>query len=150
MHDVLDRGLRLVLASTAATAADVAALLLLANGLHLPDALAATLACLIGGALNFYLCRAWLRAPSANPALYAGLIVAGGSLWSGLLVHAAVARFHAPLLLAKAVAAAVVLLAWNYPISTLVVFPRPLVSCGNAPSVVHGAGARRMHGHPGH
>jgi putative flippase GtrA len=132
------RPLRLVAASTAATALDVVTLLLLVHGAHAARGPAASVACIVGGAANFWLCRVWLaglragRAGRAGRALdvvrqallYGVLVVLVGGLWCGAAVHLLSARLALPLLAAKACASLLVLVAWNYPLSAYLIFRR--------------------------
>ena len=120
---------RLLAASCAACATDVATLLVLVHGLHLGRGVATLLACVAGGAVNFALCRAWLgsaQQPAAvQAARYGVLVVFGGGVWQGVLAHAVTARFAWPLLAVKAMSATLVTLGWNWPIATRVVFRAP-------------------------
>ena len=126
------RPLKLVIASTAATAADFLTLLFLVRAVHLGAGVAAVLGCLVGGALNFTLARQWVfdGAGEAGPmwrqiVAYGACVVLGGAVLVGGLVHLAVQRSGAPLLLARALAAVVVLAAWTYPLSSLLIFRAP-------------------------
>jgi len=122
----IGRVARLAASSAAASATDVVLLLVACGVLGIPPIIGATLACLAGGAVNFALnrrfvfrrtevawWRQWLR--------YLGLIVLAGAVLSGGLVHAGV-QLGLPLLIAKGVAALVVLAGWNYPLSAFWVF----------------------------
>jgi putative flippase GtrA len=126
------RILRYVGASAVASGLDLAALCLLAGVAGLRAGVATTLASLAGGAINFGLCRAWLGG-KGRPALaeiarqallYGGLVIVGGGLWCGVAVELLITRLALPLVLAKGCASLLVLVAWNYPLSALVVFPR--------------------------
>ena len=121
--------------STAASAVDVIALLVLARTTHLAAGVAAALACVLGGAVNFALNRTWVfadDAPSArgtrggNPlrqlALYSLLVVIGGALLGGAVVQLATVTLGLSLLAAKAVSAVLVFVGWNYPVASFVVF----------------------------
>lgn len=122
----MNRTSRVLVASGAATLADVATLLAL-HGERLPAALAAAMGCLCGGLVNYLLTRrlvfrvrrvsAWRSLPT-----YGGLVVGGGAMWSSVLVHLGTVVLGLPVLLSKSVAAAIVLLGWNYPVSSRVVF----------------------------
>ena len=126
-----NRPLRIVIASTAATLADAVTLLSLVRGAHLGAGAAAVLGCLAGGAVNFTLTRRWVfgvedaRSAVRQVVLYGVFVVLGGAVLVGGLVHLAVQRSGAPLLLARALAAVVVLAAWNYPLSSLLIFRAP-------------------------
>jgi putative flippase GtrA len=122
-----ERVARLLASSAAATAVDVAVLLVLVGVGRIAPGLAAVLGCLAGGVVGFVLARRfvfeargrdWLRQVAA----YGLLVVLGGALIAGLLVHVATAGMGAPVLLAKAIAACLVLAGWNYPLSAYVVF----------------------------
>jgi len=128
----LQRPFRLIASSTVASAADVATLLCLVALGHLAQGPATVLGCLVGGGVNFLLSRAWVfedrgGSPLRQAALYALFAVLGGALLSGGIVHVAT-QLGAPVLAAKGVAAALVLGAWNYPVSTLLVFRKEPVS----------------------
>jgi putative flippase GtrA len=122
----LPRLLRLLIASCVATTADSAVLFVLCWQLGVAPGLAAAAGCLVGGAVNFAIGRAWVfrardRAWWRQAARYALIVVGGGAVVSGLVVAALVAA-HLPLALAKAAAVVIVLCAWTYPMSARVVF----------------------------
>ena len=120
----LPRLLRLAIASGVATTADSAVLFALCWQLGVAPGPAAAAGCLVGGAVNFAIGRAWVfreRAWWRQAARYALIVVGGGAVVSGLVVAALVAA-HLPLPLAKAAAVVIVLLAWTYPMSARVVF----------------------------
>jgi putative flippase GtrA len=122
----LPRLLRLLIASGVATTADSAVLFVLCWQLGVAPGLAAVAGCLVGGAVNFAIGRAWVfrardRAWWLQAARYAVIVVGGGAVVSGLAVASLVAA-GLPLPLAKAAAVVIVLLAWTYPMSARVVF----------------------------
>jgi len=136
----LPRLLRLLIASCVATAADSAVLFVLCWQLGVAPALATVAGCLVGGAVNFAIGRAWVfrardRAWWRQAARYATIVIGGGAVISGLVVEALVAA-HLPIPLAKAAAVVIVLLAWTYPMSARAVFApaRPASPTGPATS----------------
>jgi putative flippase GtrA len=119
---------RMLTASTVATAVDVAVLFALVTGFTLRPGPAAICGCLAGGIVSFLMCRnyvferprgSWLGQLVA----YITLVVVGGALLSGGIVQLATSSFGAPVLVAKAIAAAIVMLGWNWPVSARVFFP---------------------------
>lgn len=122
----LRKPMRAAFASAAATAVDVATLLLLVRVAHVTAGVAAALGCLAGGAMNFALGRRWVFAARGRVgrqlALYGVLVVVGGALLAGTLVHLATAELGAPVVAARAGVAAVVFALWTYPVSERVVF----------------------------
>jgi putative flippase GtrA len=123
---MLDRLVRVVIAGGGATAIDTIVLAALYYGVDVAPGSAAVLGCLAGGAVNFVLNRRWVFGATdgawlRQAALYAGIIVGGGAVISGLTV-AALHVASLPLLLAKVGAIGIVLVAWTYPMSARVVF----------------------------
>ena len=118
-----------VKASATASVVDVTTLMaLLFLGLCAPGP-AAAMGCLAGGVVSFHATRRWAFGCTAKGTLeegaaYGALVVGGGALWCGVLVHLATGAGW-PALGAKAVAAAVVWLAWNLPVSRALFAPRP-------------------------
>ena len=115
--------------SAAASALDVTVLVALVHLGHLAAGPAAALGALVGGALNFALTRRFVfRGASGcvwrQAAAYGLLIVVGGALLSGLIVQLWMTRLGGPILIAKLAAAGLVLIGWNYPIASRVVFAR--------------------------
>jgi putative flippase GtrA len=120
----------MIASSTAASALDVTVLIALCHLGHLAAGAAAALGALAGGALNFALTRRWVFRGGGTgrwwrqAAAYGVLVVLCGALLSGLIVQLWMTRLGGPVLLAKLGAAALVLLGWNYPIASRVVFAR--------------------------
>jgi putative flippase GtrA len=121
--------MRVLASSGAATVTDVVMLLLL-TGIRVPVMLATTLGCLAGGVVNFFVSRRYVFRPARavedrrqaavvgrQLAFYAVVVVGAGAFFSGLLVDAIHSGTGAPLLGAKALAAVLMLLGWNYPVS---------------------------------
>ncbi|MBK9034702.1 MAG: GtrA family protein [Myxococcales bacterium] len=118
--------LRQLVASGVATCVDTAVLLALVHGAGLVAGVAAALGCLVGGAVNFAITRAWVfaardRAWVGQALRYGVIVVGGGAVVSGLAV-AALGAAGLPLLVGKAIAVVVTMLAWTYPLSARVVF----------------------------
>lgn len=118
---------RMLATSTASTAVDVVTLLALAGMLAVPAGTAAVLGCLAGGVVSFVLSRHYVFGAAAGCWKkqllgYGVLVVLGGALLSGAIVRATVLHLGAPVLLAKGVAATVVMVAWNYPLSARLIF----------------------------
>jgi putative flippase GtrA len=126
------RALRAATSSALASVTDIAVLLILVNTAHLTVGIAAALACLAGGTVNFAVKRRWVfrgaaargRSAARQLILYGLLVVAGGAFLAGVVVQVAIARFAMPMLAAKALAAVVVFCLWNYPVSAHVVFKK--------------------------
>jgi putative flippase GtrA len=119
---------RAIFASAAATSADLVVLLGLAAAGVMPGP-AAALACLVGGVTGFLLARRWVFRAGAGSVLrqaflYGVLNVAGSAVLTGVAVQLAVVTLGAPLVVAKGATAILVFLAWNYPVSATIVFPR--------------------------
>jgi putative flippase GtrA len=117
--------------SSAASVVDLATLFTLLHLLHLWPGAAGALGCMAGGAVNFALNRRWVfgdlqRQHGAHwrgqLLRYALLVVLGGALGSGLVIQLTVAGLGLPVIVAKAIAAALVLACWNYPVSARLVF----------------------------
>ena len=119
---------RMLTTSTLATAVDLAVLFVCLGLLALRPGPAAAAGCLAGGLVSFWLCRQYVFAARGNALrqglAYGTLVVLGGALWSGAIVHVATGQLGAPVLLAKATAALVVMVGWNWPVSAKVVFAR--------------------------
>jgi putative flippase GtrA len=118
---MLVRGLKLVIASTAAGAVDFVTLFTLVGLAHVAAGVAALIGCLLGGAVNFGINRRWVFAARGAR----GTLGQGGRYFAvlvGGLVHLAVQRLGAPVLTARLAVALLVLFAWNYPVSKHVVF----------------------------
>lgn len=118
---------RMAVSSTAASAVDLVTLLSLVNLVHLWPGAAGTLGCLAGGTVNFVLNRSWVFRSRGAGWLgqllrYGLLVVLGGALAAGAVIQLGVAALGLPVLLAKAIAAALVLACWNYPVSAHLVF----------------------------
>lgn len=131
MSEPLRKRLRALTASIAATALDVVTLLALVRVAHVTAGLAAAAGCIAGGALNFVLSRRWVfaargRSATRQLAAYGVLVVLGSAVMAGVLVHAGTALLGAPILAAKATAAALVFVTWTYPVSERVVFRKEL------------------------
>jgi len=133
---LLQRALRAATSSALASACDVLILLALLRAAHVAAGTAAALGCLAGGLINFTLTRRWVfrprrsnsRSTAQQLALYGLLVIAGGALLAGAIVHVATVRFAVPVLSAKALAAVLVFCLWNYPVSSMVVFRRKELS----------------------
>ncbi len=120
---------RMLTTSTLSTAVDLAVLFVCLGALALRPGPAATIGCLAGGLVSFWLCRRYVFFGARGSALrqglaYGTLVVLGGALWSGAIVHLATGHLGAPVLVAKATAALVVMVGWNWPVSAKVVFAR--------------------------
>lgn len=125
-HTTLRHMGRALVSSAVASAVDVLALAALVTLAHLAAGTAAAVGGVLGGAVNFLVSRRWVfrkRKASAlrQVALYGVLVVLGGALLGGALVHVSTG-LGAPLFLAKAGATALVFTLWTYPVSTHVVF----------------------------
>lgn len=113
--------LRVLAASAAASLTDVVMLLTLV-ALAVPVAAATAIGCLCGGAVNYVITRRFvfrLRHTGAwrRFAAYMGVVVGAGAAVSSAVVHVGSVALGLPILVAKAIAAALVLAAWNYPIA---------------------------------
>ncbi len=119
---------RMLTTSTLSTAVDLAVLFLCVGLLALRPGLATTIGCLAGGLVSFWLCRQYVFGARGNAlrqgVAYGTLVVLGGALWSGAIVHLATGHLGAPVLVAKGTAALVVMIGWNWPVSARVVFAR--------------------------
>ena len=129
----LTRLIRQALSSLAATALDLVTLLSLTSLLHLYAGLAGALGNVAGGLLSFVLCRRWVFGAGAKGGggsrllrgqlvRYAVLVVGCGALLTGAAIQLATSALGLPLLAAKAVIGALVLVCWNCPIATRHVF----------------------------
>jgi putative flippase GtrA len=122
----MGRGVRIVISSMAASAADFVTLLTLVGLAHLAAGAAAAIGCLVGGGVNFALNRRWVFSANGSGVgqlnRYFLFVVLGGAVLVGGLVHLAVQRLGAPVLLARVVVSLIVLFGWNYPVSKHLVF----------------------------
>ena len=121
------RLLRMAASSSAASIVDLLTLLSLVKLCQLWPGPAGAIGCLAGGAVNFALNRRWVFCQrdgrwGRQLLSYVLLVVLGGALGAGALIHLAIALLGLPVLLAKAIAAALVLACWTYPISSRLVF----------------------------
>ena len=119
---------RLGTSSSVSSLSDTLVLVVLCHVLGWSAGFAAIAGCLVGGTINFTISRAWVFSARTGPLLrqaiaYAALVVTGGALLSGALVGA-LAGAGIPLLVAKGGALVTVLVCWNYPISSRLVFAR--------------------------
>jgi len=118
---------RMAASSTAASAVDLVTLFAVLQLLPLWPGAAGAVGCVAGGAVNFALCRGWVFRDRGEGWLgqilrYALLVVLAGALLAGVVIQLATAVIGLPVLLAKGISAALVLVCWNYPISNRLVF----------------------------
>lgn len=118
---------RLVVSSSAASVVDLLTLFTLINLLPIWPGAAGAAGCIAGGAVNFLLNRNWVFTRRSGGWLgqllrYGLLVVLGGALVAGTMIHVGIVVLGLPVLLAKGVSAALVLTCWNYPISARLVF----------------------------
>jgi len=124
------RSLRLLkvgLSGCLATAVDVAALVVLVERLGVYVTLAAFLAALCGGVTNFLVNKFWAFRDSSRIDIRQVIAYALVSLATAIFVAAAVHLLAViigwPYLIAKAIAAISIFLAWGYPAQAKFVFP---------------------------
>jgi putative flippase GtrA len=128
-REIPGRLARLALSSVAASVVDLGTLLLLLHLFQLWPGVAGGLGCVAGGAVNFTLNRRWVFDARTGGWLtqllrYGLLVVLGGALIAGAAIQLAVALLGLPVLLAKGIAAVLVLACWNYPVSSRLVFDK--------------------------
>lgn len=111
----------------AATLLDAVTMIALVEGCRCGYGLAAALAALAGASMGFYANRTWaFRNPSPHRASHVlGFIAIAcvNALAVAGAVHVMTGAFHAPYLLAKAIAAAVTFVFWTYPMQARLFAP---------------------------
>jgi putative flippase GtrA len=121
------RLMRVGASGVVATGLDVGALVLLVEALGVHVTLAAFLAATLGGVTNFLVNKYWAFKDQAPLEIRQITIYALVSLVTATFVAAAVhvlaVMIGLPYLAAKAIAAALVFLAWTYPAQARLVFP---------------------------
>ncbi len=130
------RLLKVGLSGCLATAVDVAALVVLVELLGMYVTLAAFLAALCGGVTNFLVNKFWAFRDSSKIDIRQVIAYALVSLMTAIFVAAAVHLLAVvigwPYLIAKAIAALSIFLAWGYPAQAKFVFPNKDSSSTNS------------------